>query len=231
MVDFTHINRALYAGKRDEVVTLVEQALADGSPPREVLQEGLVKGMKVVGDDFRDNVLYVPQVLIAARAMKMGMAILQPLLGASGESVAAGTIVLGTVKGDLHDIGKKLVCMLAEGAGFNVIDIGVDQTADSFVAAAKQHSANIVGASALLTTTMPYMKTLVDAFAAEELDGVSVCVGGAPVTTEFAAQIGAAGYAADAAHAVDLFESICQKRAGTGSSDQGGCGEVGEQHG
>ncbi len=215
MVDLTPLNRALYQGESEAVVALTEQALAAGLPAERILQEGLVKGMKVVGEDFRNNVIYVPQVLIAARSMKAGMTILEPQLGGSGGAARLGTIVLGTVKGDLHDIGKNLVRMLAEGAGFEVIDIGVDQTADSFIAAAREHGAGIVGASALLTTTMPYMKTVVDAFAAAEgLHDVRICVGGAPVSAEYAEQIGAAGHADDASRAVDLFERIYPGGAG-----------------
>ena len=164
--------------------------------------------MAVVGEDFKHNRLYVPQVLIAARAMKAGMAVLKPLLAAGGESESAGTVVMGTVKGDLHDIGKNLVCMMAEGAGFEMIDLGVDQSADKFVDAVREHDASIVGMSALLTTTMPYMKVVIDRFREEGLDHVKICVGGAPVSEMFAEEIGADGYGADASRAVELFKEM-----------------------
>jgi len=214
MSDFARLSRALYEGKSEEVVTLTKQALADGFSAEEVLEEGLVRGIKVVGEDFKNNTIYVPQVLIAARSMKAGMAVLEPLLAGTTAATRRGTIVMGTVRGDLHDIGKSLVCMLSEGAGFAVVDIGVDQSADRFVAAAKEHDAGIVGASALLTTTMPYMKTIVDAFAAEGMGHVRVCVGGAAVSAEYAERIGAAGYAADASRAVELFERIYPEPSG-----------------
>jgi 5-methyltetrahydrofolate--homocysteine methyltransferase len=205
MVDYQQMNRLLYDGKADEVKALVEQALAEGRAVDEILQRGLVAGMRVVGDDFRDNRIFVPQVLVAARAMKAGMAVLEPLLIRSSAAEPVGTIVMGTVKGDLHDIGKNLVCMMAEGAGFRVIDLGVNQSVDRFLEAAREHNADIVGMSALLTTTMPYMKVIVDAFAEEGLDHIRLCVGGAPVNESFATQVGADGYAPDAATAVDMF--------------------------
>ncbi len=208
MVDFQQMNRLLYDGKADEVRAMVEQALADGHPVDEILQQGLIAGMRVVGEDFKHNRIFVPQVLVAARAMKAGLAVLEPLLTASDVGEPVGTIVMGTVKGDLHDIGKNLVCMMAEGAGFRVIDLGVDQPADRFIAAAREHSADIVGMSALLTTTMPYMKVVIDAFADAGLDGIKLCVGGAPVSEGFATEIGADGYAPDASSAVDLFMAL-----------------------
>jgi 5-methyltetrahydrofolate--homocysteine methyltransferase len=208
MSDYALMNQLLYEGKAPEVKRLTEEGLAEGRPVEEVLDEGLIAGMNVVGEDFRHNRLYVPQVLVAARAMKAGLAVLKPLLVASGSRRDLGTIVMGTVKGDLHDIGKNLVCMMAEGAGFKVIDLGVDQTAGSFLAAAREHGAHIVGMSALLTTTMTYMKTVIDTFRAEGLGHVRMCVGGAPVSRLFADEIGADGYAADAASAVELFQSL-----------------------
>ncbi len=208
MVDFQLMNRRLYDGKADEVRAMVEQALADGHSVDEILQQGLIAGMRVVGEDFKHNRIFVPQVLVAARAMKAGLAVLEPLLTASDSGEPVGTIVMGTVKGDLHDIGKNLVCMMAEGAGFRVIDLGVDQSADRFIAAAREHSAHIVGMSALLTTTMPYMKVVIGAFAAAGLDEVKLCVGGAPVSERFATEIGADGYAPDASSAVDLFMAL-----------------------
>ena len=216
MPDYAQMNQLLYEGKAPDVKNLTEAALAEGCDVDEILQDGLIAGMSVVGEDFKYNRLYVPQVLIAARAMKAGMAILKPLLVESGGGESAGTIVMGTVKGDLHDIGKNLVCMMGEGAGFNMIDLGVDTTAEKFIAAAKEHNAGIVGMSALLTTTMPYMKTVIDAFEEEGLDDVRLCVGGAPVSEMFAEEIGADGYAADAAGAIELFQSLYPAAAAGG---------------
>src|ERR1700748_2203975 len=166
-VDFALMNQCLYEGKAKEVGGMTQHALAEGNTVQTVLTEGLIAGMSVVGEDFKHNVLYVPEVLIAARAMKAGMAVLQPLLSArkdSGDRV--GTLLMGTVRGDLHDIGKNLVCMMAEGAGFEVYDIGVDQSVDKFMAAADKCNPTIIGMSALLTTTMTYMKTVIDGFEA-----------------------------------------------------------------
>src|SRR5262245_10878326 len=196
------MNQFLYEGNAGRVKEMTEEAIAEGRPAEEVLQEGLIAGMSVVGEDFKHNRLYVPQVLIAARAMKAGMAVLKPLLSRSGESRSLGTVVMGTVKGDLHDIGKNLVCMMGEGAGFTMVDLGVDQPVESFLRAAREHGALIVGMSALLTTTMPYMKVVIDAFRAQGMGHVKLCVGGAPVSEMFADEIGADGYAGDAASAV-----------------------------
>ncbi len=208
MPDYAKMNQLLYEGKAEEVFALTEQAIAQDTPVEEVLEDGLIAGMSVVGEDFKHNRLYVPEVLIAARAMKAGMKVLQPLLTQSETSRPAGTLVMGTVKGDLHDIGKNLVCMMAEGAGFKVIDLGVDQAAENYVRAAREHKADIVGMSALLTTTMTYMKTVIDTLAEAGLGHVRTCVGGAPVSQMFADEVGADGYAPDAASAVDLFKSL-----------------------
>ncbi|MCH2115790.1 MAG: corrinoid protein [Pirellulales bacterium] len=208
MPDYPLMNQTLYEGRAPLVGKMTEEALGEGIGPEEILQEGLIAGMSVVGEDFKYNRLYVPQVLIAARAMKAGMALLKPLLSAGGESKSSGTVIMGTVKGDLHDIGKNLVCMMAEGAGFEMIDLGVDQSADKFVAAVREHNASIVGMSALLTTTMPYMKVVIDTLKEEGLEHVKVCVGGAPVSEMFAEEIGADGYGADASRAVELFKEM-----------------------
>jgi len=208
MTDYPSMNQALYEGRAPQIKEMTERALAEGLDVQEILQEGLIAGMGVVGEDFKHNRLYVPQVLIAARAMKTGMAILRPLLIEGGAASSAGTIILGTVKGDLHDIGKNLVGMMAEGAGFTVIDIGVDQSAEKFLSALREHNASILGMSALLTTTMPYMKVVIDALHDSELDHVKVCVGGAPVSEMFAEEIGADGYGADASRAVELFREL-----------------------
>jgi 5-methyltetrahydrofolate--homocysteine methyltransferase len=206
--DYALMNHLLYTGKAPVVKQMTEDALAAGRPVEEVLEDGLLSAMNVVGEDFKHNRLYVPEVLIAARAMKAGMEVLKPLLTASGTIKSAGTLVMGTVKGDLHDIGKNLVCMMSEGAGFKVINLGVDQAAEKFVNAAREHNADIVGMSALLTTTMVYMKTVVDAFEEAGLGHVKLCVGGAPVSQMFADEIGADGYGADASSAVELFKSL-----------------------
>ena len=153
--------------------------------------------------------MFVPEVLISANAMEGGMAILRPLLAETG-SASIGTVVIGTVKGDIHDIGKNLVCMMGEGAGFKIVDLGVDQSAAAFVMAAREHGAGIVGMSALLTTTMPYMKVVIDAFREEGMDHVTLCVGGATVRKMFAEQIGADGYGPDAVDAVHLFKARYQ---------------------
>jgi 5-methyltetrahydrofolate--homocysteine methyltransferase len=168
--------------------------------------------MSVVGEDFRHNVLYVPEVLIAARAMKAAMAVLKPLLAnRNGSRNPLGVLLMGTVRGDLHDIGKNLVCMMAEGAGFEVHDIGVDQSVEKFLAAAAKFHPAIVGMSALLTTTMTYMKTVVDGFQAAGLGHIKMTVGGAPVSQAFADEIGADGYGANASAAVDLFLRLAAK--------------------
>lgn len=184
---------------------MTEAALAEGRPVQEILSEGLIAGMSVVGEDFKYNILYVPEVLIAARAMKAGMAVLKPLLSAHDSVVRpAGTLLMGTVRGDLHDIGKNLVCMMAEGAGFKVVDIGVDQSIEKFLAATEQHKPDIIGMSALLTTTMTYMKTVVDGYRERGMPQ-KFAVGGAPINQSFADEIKADGYGADASSAVDLF--------------------------
>lgn len=206
MPDYALMNQRLYEGKAPEVAQMTEAALAEGRSPQEVLSEGLIAGMSVVGEDFKHNVLYVPEVLIAARAMKAGMAVLKPLLSAGeGEGSSTGRLLMGTVRGDLHDIGKNLVCMMAEGAGFEVKDIGVDQSVEKFMAAAEEFKPHIIGMSALLTTTMTYMKTVIDGFEATDATDLKFAIGGAPISQMFADEIGADGYGADASSAVDLF--------------------------
>jgi 5-methyltetrahydrofolate--homocysteine methyltransferase len=200
------MNQCLYEGKAKEVEQMTIDALAEGRAVQEILNEGLIAGMSVVGEDFKHNVLYVPEVLIAARAMKAGMAVLKPLLSSrQGGAERIGTLLMGTVRGDLHDIGKNLVCMMAEGAGFQVHDIGVDQSVDKFMAAAAKCHPDIIGMSALLTTTMTYMKTVIDGFQAAGLGHIKMAVGGAPISQMFAEEIGADGYGQNASAAVDLF--------------------------
>lgn len=198
----------LIKGKANEVKELVEKALAENTPAGSVLTDGLLAGMGVVGERFKKNEVYVPEVLIAARAMKAGMVILQPQLASAGVE-PVGVAVVGTVKGDLHDIGKNLVCMMLEGAGFKVVDIGIDVAPEKFVAAAMENNAHVIGVSALLTTTMTNMKGVVEAVKASDAAGqTKVIIGGAPVTQAFCDEIGADGYAPDAASAADLAKSI-----------------------
>ncbi len=206
MPDYALMNQFLYEGNAGEVERLTKEALAEGRSAQEVLTDGLIAGMSVVGEDFKHNVLYVPEVLIAARAMKAGMAVLKPLLTSKdGGTKPKGVLLMGTVRGDLHDIGKNLVGMMAEGAGFEVHDIGVDQSVEKFMAAAEKCQPNIIGMSALLTTTMMYMKTVIDGFDAAGLTQIKMAVGGAPISQMFADEIGADGYGANASAAVDLF--------------------------
>src|SRR5574342_596467 len=173
MADYALMNQFLYEGNAKEVEQRTKDALAEGRSVQEVLTEGLIAGMSVVGEDFKHNILYVPEVLIAARAMKAGMAVLKPLLTARDSNIKpAGVLLMGTVRGDLHDIGKNLVCMMAEGAGFKVHDSGVDQSLEKFLAAAEKYKPDIVGMSALLTTTMTYMKTVIKGFEEKGLDHI-----------------------------------------------------------
>ena len=214
MPDYALMNQCLYEGKAKEVEQMTRDALAEGRSVQEVLTEGLIAGMSVVGEDFKYNILYVPEVLIAARAMKAGMGVLKPLLSARDSGVQpAGILVMGTVRGDLHDIGKNLVCMMAEGAGFEVHDIGVDQSIEKFLAATEQFKPHIIGMSALLTTTMTYMKVVVDGFEAKGLGHIKMAIGGAPISQMYADEIGADGYGADASSAVDLFLHFVGKGA------------------
>ena len=206
MPDYALMNQCLYEGKAKEVEQMTRDALAEGRSVQEVLSEGLIAGMSVVGEDFKYNILYVPEVLIAARAMKAGMTVLKPLLTAKDSVVQpAGVLLMGTVRGDLHDIGKNLVCMMAEGAGFEVHDIGVDQNIDKFLAATEKFKPTIIGMSALLTTTMTYMKTVIDGYKERGFTHIKFAIGGAPISQMFADEIGADGYGADASSAVDLF--------------------------
>jgi methanogenic corrinoid protein MtbC1 len=214
MPDYALMNQCIYEGKAKEVEQMTKDALAEGRHFKEVLEQGLIAGMSVVGEDFKHNILYVPEVLISARAMKAGMAVLKPLLSAHGpDTSSTGRLLMGTVRGDLHDIGKNLVCMMAEGAGFVVKDIGVDQSVEKFKAAADEFKPDIVGMSALLTTTMTYMKTVIDGFDQPGYDHIRMAIGGAPISQMFADEIGADGYGADASNAVDLFLYLVGKGA------------------
>ena len=210
----------LYDGMKEEVAAETHEALSRGYSPAEVLGNGLVAGMDIVGVDFRDGVLFVPEVLMAANAMKSGMEILRPLLTQTGVqrigtgAPRQGKMVIGTVKGDIHDIGKNLVAMMMEGAGFEVINLGVNNDADKFLAAIREHNADIVGMSALLTTTMPYMKVVIQALKDEGLrDKIFVMVGGAPLSEAFAEEIESDAYGRDAAVAVELAKRYMAHKA------------------
>lgn len=201
MVDLQQLAQHLIDGHADDVSRLVSEALAEGVPPESILENGLIAGMTVVGIRFRNNEIFVPEVLVSARAMKAGMAHLEPILSACGIP-PVGTFVIGTVKGDIHDIGKNLVGMMFRGAGFKVIDLGVNTATQKFMDAIAEHRPQIVGMSALLTTTMGQMKVNIDAFRAAGLD-VKVMVGGAPVSVEYAERIGADAHGANATEAVE----------------------------
>ncbi len=207
MADFQGIADSLIKGQAPQVKELVQQAVDEGTSPGEILNKGLIAGMSVVGKRFKKNEIYVPEVLVAARAMHAGMDVIKPLLGELGIE-PKGFFTIGTVKGDLHDIGKNLVMMMIEGAGFKVVDLGVDVAPEKYVQAVKD-GAQILGLSALLTTTMPAMKTAIDAITAAGVrDSVKIIVGGAPLTQAFADEIGADGYAPDAASAADLANEM-----------------------
>ncbi len=198
----------LYDGLADQVVAGTKRALEMGRSPHEILTYGLIKGMDIVGEDFGAGILFVPEVLMAAKAMKAAMELLRPLLTQTG-SPRLGTVVLGTVKGDIHDIGKNLVGMMLEGAGFDVVDVGVNTDADTFIGALREHNADLLGMSALLTTTMPYMKVVIDRLVEEGLrDRVKVLVGGAPLSEAFAEDIGADAYCEDASVAVETAKKF-----------------------
>jgi len=200
----------LYDGYAEEIVEEVEELLSRGIGPYEVLTKGLVAGMDIVGVDFRDGILFVPEVLMAAKAMKAGMAILRPLLAETG-APKMGTMVIGTVKGDIHDIGKNLVAMMMEGAGFEVINIGINNSVDKFIDAINEHDADIVGMSALLTTTMPYMRVVINELKEKTMrDDIIVLVGGAPLNDAFAEDIEADSYCRDAAVAVETAKKLIQ---------------------
>ena len=202
----------LYDGLRDEVVEGTEILLQRGWGADKVLNDALVGGMTIVGVDFRDGILFVPEVLLAANAMKGGMAVLRPLLAETGAK-PVGKMVIGTVKGDIHDIGKNLVGMMMEGAGFEVVDIGVNNSVEDFMQALKEHGPDILGMSALLTTTMPYMKVVIDELVAQSIrDDYIVLVGGAPLNEEFGAAVGADAYCRDAATAVDTALQLMRSR-------------------
>src|SRR4051812_44999296 len=205
----------LYDGLLPEIEDAVRILLARRWTPYDVLTKALVEGMRIVGIDFRDGILFVPEVLLAANAMKAGMAILRPLLAETG-APKIGKMVIGTVKGDIHDIGKNLVCMMMEGAGFEVVDLGVNNSVEKYLAAIDQHQPDILGMSALLTTTMPYMKVVIDTLKEKGIrNDYIVLVGGAPVNESFAMSVGADAYCRDASIAVETAKSLLAKRQGS----------------
>lgn len=211
MIDKDKFHTALSQGKMDEVKRLTQEALDAGESAEGILKDGLIQAMDRIGVKFKNGEIYIPEVLIAARAMHAGMAILKPILSKSTSTLAA-KIIIGTVKGDLHDIGKNLVIMMLEGGGFEVVDLGVDIPVAKFVEAIKQHQPHVVGMSALLTTTMREMKNTIQAIEGAGLrKQVKAIIGGAPVTERFAKEIGADGYAPDAASAVDLVKNLITK--------------------
>ncbi|HML75964.1 MAG TPA: corrinoid protein [Anaerohalosphaeraceae bacterium] len=206
MADLKTLSEAVIKGDQKTAVEITRQALSEGMPPASILNEGLIAGMNVIGVRFKANQVYIPEVLISARAMKMAMEVLEPKLVEAGVK-PLGKALVGTVQGDLHDIGKNLVAMMLKGAGFEVIDLGVDSSPEKFVAKAKESNPQIIGLSALLTTTMPAMEKTIRAIKDAGLSAKTM-IGGAPVTQAYADKIGADGYAPDAASAVDLAKSL-----------------------
>ena len=210
MAILEEISTFLQQGRAPKVKELVQQAIDEGIEPQKILEEGLLSGMNIVGEKFKNNEVFVPEVLVAARAMNMGVGVLKPYLVQAGVE-SKGTAVIGTVKGDLHDIGKNLVKMMLEGKGLTVVDLGVDVPAEKFVAAAVENNAQLICCSALLTTTMGEMKSVVEEADKQGIrDKVKILVGGAPVTQSFCYSIGADGYTADAASCADMALSFCQ---------------------
>ena len=208
----------LYDGLGDEIGEGTEILLSRGWEAKKVLDDALVAGMKIVGEDFRDGILFVPEVLLAANAMKVGMAILRPLLAETGAE-PIGKVVIGTVKGDIHDIGKNLVGMMLEGAGFEVIDLGINTDVEEFLGALDEHKPDILGMSALLTTTMPYMKVVIETLEEKSLrEEYLVIVGGAPLNEEFGEAIGADAYCRDAAVAADTAKRLISERRASASA-------------
>ena len=204
----------LYDGFKEEIIEEVEELLERGMKPYDILTDGLVAGMDIVGVDFRDGILFVPEVLMSAKAMKGGMNVLRPLL-AKSDAPKQGTVVIGTVKGDIHDIGKNLVAMMLEGAGFEVINIGINNDVESYLEAIEEHQPDILGMSALLTTTMPYMRTVINTLKEEGIrEDLIVLVGGAPLNEAFAEDIQADAYCRDAAVAVDTAKKFMKIKSG-----------------
>lgn len=208
----TDLTAAVAAGKRTDTVRLTQELLAAGHGPGTIVEQGLVPGMAIVGEQFKRNEIFVPEMLVAARAMKEALKLLEPLLAAAGIKPKY-TVVVGTVQGDLHDIGKNLISMMWRGAGFAVVDLGTNVSPEKYLAAAQEHKAHLVGLSALLTTTMPAMKETVRILKAAGLPNTKIMIGGAPITQAFADDIGADGYAADAGTAVDVAKKLVGEAA------------------
>lgn len=207
MSDLKALSNAIVKGDRNEAKRLTQAALDAKLDPQVIVETGMVPGMAIIGERFKKNEIFVPEMLIAARAMKEAMSLIEPLLTAKGIKPKY-TVVIGTVQGDLHDIGKNLVAMMFKGANFGVVDLGTNVPPEKFVAAAREHKADLVGLSALLTTTMPAMKTTVKALRDAGMADVRIIIGGAPVTKQYADEIGANGYAPDAASAVDVAQTL-----------------------
>jgi len=210
MADFEKLSESVIKGEEEKVKELVQEAIDQGLEPSEIINQGLISGMNVVGKRFKEGDMFVPEVLLSARSMKGGMELVKPLL-MEGDMEEAGVVLLGTVEGDLHDIGKNLVGMMMESGGLEVINLGTDVTAEEFAEAVREHKPDVLGMSALLTTTMLEMKNTIEVLIEEGLrDSVKVIVGGAPVTKEFADEIGADGWAPDAASAKDLVFDLAK---------------------
>ncbi|MFW5790011.1 MAG: corrinoid protein [Bacillota bacterium] len=210
MADFEKLSESVIKGEEEKVKELVQAAIDEGVEPSEIINQGLISGMNVVGKRFKEGDMFVPEVLLSARSMKGGMELVKPLL-VEGDMEEAGKVLLGTVEGDLHDIGKNLVGMMMESGGLEVINLGTDVTAEEFAEAVREHKPDVLGMSALLTTTMLEMKNTIEVLIEEGLrDSVKVIVGGAPVTREFADEIGADGWAPDAASAKDLVFDLAE---------------------
>lgn len=203
---FKELSQAVINGNKDKSIEITNKLLELGTKPKTILDLGLLPGMDVVGIRFRDNIIFVPQVLISARAMKSSLAILEPLLS-KADLRGSGTIIMGTVKGDIHDIGKNIVSMMLRSSGFTVIDLGIDTKVEKFLEAVKKENADIIGMSALLTTTMGYMKVVIDKIKEERIS-VKTMIGGAPISKAFAAEIGADGYAKNATDAIKLAKQL-----------------------
>ncbi|MCX6945807.1 MAG: corrinoid protein [Verrucomicrobiota bacterium] len=212
MPQLTDLTAAVAAGKRTDTVRITQELLAAGIGPEAIVEKGLVPGMAIVGDQFKRNEIFVPEMLVAARAMKEALKILEPLLATAGIKPKY-TALIGTVQGDLHDIGKNLISMMWRGANFAVVDLGTNVSPERYLAAAQEHKANIIGLSALLTTTMPAMKETVRILKAAGLPNMKIMIGGAPITQAFADDIGADGYAADAGTAVDVAKRLVGEAA------------------
>ncbi|MCC6416283.1 MAG: corrinoid protein [Opitutaceae bacterium] len=206
------LSTAIIDGKKNDAVRITQALLDAKTDPSAIVEQGMIPGMAVVGERFKNNEIFVPEMLIAARAMKESLKLVEPILISSGIKPKY-TSIIGTVQGDLHDIGKNLIATMWKGAGFNVVDLGTNVSPEKYLAAAREHNANIIGLSALLTTTMPAMRTTVDLLRKSDMPHVKILIGGAPITQAFADEIGADGYAADAGTAVDVAKRLVSAAA------------------